>query len=283
MTRIKIITLACLVVMTGWVVSAQAAAPFKELEAVKLIGRIQATLIYFMSDFDAQTIMGRTMTGWEEPYAQYKADLKKLAQLTGVGRAGREKITKYYNMVLARDAEINEQLDRFEADLKKTGRPDSKISAQLALTAGRYRYAMDQMIRHLTSDLNIERLKQDQLTEYGETFHLIILQQLFLTAVFEAYDGNYPGASKPAHGFWLMLGRFDYQFQMYKIFIRLSGLTEARSAFTANLEKIKHDLVVKGEAMYIESARDNRPDPKTVNEVWKLNQKAYKMFQDKLN
>ena len=283
MTRIKITALACLLILTGLTVQAQAAVSFKELEAIKLIGRIQATLIYFMSDFDAQTIMGRTMTNWQEPYAQYTADLKKLAQLTGVGQAGRDAITKYYNKILARDAEINGQLDRFDAEFKKTGRPDPQISAQLALTASRYRYAMDQMVRHLASDLNVKQLSRDQLTAYGETLHLITLQQLLLTAVFEAYDGNYPGASKPAHDFWFALGRFDYQFQMYKIFIRLSGLIETRAAWLADLEKIKHGLVMKGEAMYVESARDNRPDQKTVQEVWKLNERAYEMFRKKMS
>jgi hypothetical protein len=259
--RLRIL-LSIVVFLTFCLVLGQAHALKPQIEAVVIAGKLQATVLRAMSAFVGDAVVdkaGRLKPEDIASFDNYSASLKKLIRYN---QPGQERITKYFDKMIQSDLQARTLAYRFISAMEKNGQPDRELIFALDRKARQYRYATDEMIRHLIKDLDVSRLSETERRQYMELLQVIRLENELQGVVYQAYKVF---ADTPAYDanavseFWSRLGRFEFSAATYSGYVSFASENKKSALFT-ELKALKHEIKINGQKILVSAEKTSSPD-----------------------
>jgi hypothetical protein len=258
----------------------QAHALKPQIQAVVVAAKLQATVLRAMNAFVGDAVVdraGRLKLEDIASFDNYSASLKKLI---GYNQPGQERITKYFDKMIESDLEARTLAYRFVSAMEKNGQPDRELIFALDRKARQYRYATDEMIRHLIKDLDVSLLSETERRRYMELLQVIRLENELQGVVYQAYKVF---ADVPAYDvnqvseFWSRLGRFEFSAAIYSGYVSFSTENK-KSALYTELKALKHEIKMNGQKILVSAQKTSTPDMEATRALRKATQRLSPVF-----
>jgi hypothetical protein len=258
----------------------QAHALKPQIQAVGVAGKLQAIVLRAMNAFVGDAVVdkaGRLKAEDIASFDNYSASLKKLI---GYNQPGQERTTKYFDKMIQTDLETRTLAYRFISAMEKSGQPDRELVFALDRKAGQYRYATDEMIRHLIKDLDVSRLSETERRQYMELLQVIRLENELQGVVYQAYKvfADIPAYDANAVSeFWSRLGRFEFSAAIYAGYVSFTTENK-KSAYFTELKALKHEIKMNGQKILVSAQKTSTPDMEATRALRKATQGLSAVF-----
>ena len=232
------------------------------VQALILAAEMQGVLLRGITSAFTCAFLGqsREETGFYADLELFGAKARQLRPLIEIDRPNSKKKTKYYNKLISQYSDIKSLGDGLLEGYAKSGKVDRSLALKLRRAANRVTYRTHELLRFCAEDIDFSSLNPVQRRHYVEGMLIMKMYSNLMGAVKEAFADQLTGDDDPAVGYWHSLGEFDIHAAMYRGLVDFSlpeNKTKAR--LFGRLLKSKHDILIKGEAMYLMVERTARP------------------------
>jgi len=186
---------------------------------------------------------------------------KELGAKIGAGSPDQVQVAKYLRRLTQRRREIEIRAERVLGLYNRTGLVEPEAGLALARSSNRVIYAVRQLLRHLVLGLETGTGKN---TPTAQALLLMEMEGGLLRALEDIMAATINNDPFQRLGFWDDLADFDVNAAVYRL-LGFPGPGE-EDGFDRLLD-LKHEVVLKGEALLLSTESTGRPDRQAAREM----------------
>lgn len=247
------------------------------LRVVQLAGQIQSGLQLAVIEAFGDILLFNPQSAkvFAQKLSDFDQDAKEIKIVLGVGKPGREKLSKYYNRLFTIKSRLEKRHGTLKQVFDQTGDIDKPAFRAFKKEADRIRYQISQFVRHLINYIDVTKFTPDQRIKYAMAILTIQMQGDLFHAVIETMEDNISQETGQWTTFWSDLGRFDVHAAVLGSLMGAHQPTpSALGADFHKLTRIKHGVVITGEAIFTAFRKRGRPDPLDLKDLTRFAQQA---------